>query len=320
MRVNSEFISNDKAILNINENMRFYKKYFQSVKPFLDTNCISVGTSRIDHEEEAIRYEDDDGYFITDNVLSFFKKNIPGPKVLYRINKDGFRSDNFEPYKKNNLGVLFAGCSLTFGEGLPENLSWPSMLQKKLSEFSKKTIQSYNMGYPAASIQLIIKNTISFINKFGKPKMLFLLLPNIERGIKLDKEISKYVTTIPGPYMRKKEKDRGPSKVYLDFSENYDVSDILLNITVQLNLLENYCNEAGIFFRWATWSPESQEILKELDFKNFLEFDNDYFKKIKNINNLDYWEYGNDGVHFGSSFSTYTSELFFKEVSEKYDV
>jgi hypothetical protein len=119
--------------------------------------------------------------------------------------------------------------------------------------------------------------------------------------------------------MHKNKKDREPLQVYLDFSENYDISDILLNITIQINLLENYCNEAGIFFKWSTWNPESQQIFKELGFKNFIEFDNNYFENIKNVNSLDYWEYGNDGVHFGSSFSTYASELFFKEILEKYN-
>lgn len=317
--IKPKYKDNEKAIKNINDNLTFYNKYLDSVKPFLHTDTISVGTSRIDHDEPAIRQEEPGGYFITDNVLSFFRSTPPGPKVLYRLNKDGFRSKNFENYEKDDLNVLVAGCSLTFGEGVPQEISWAGMLEPKIKDIFSKDVTLYNIGYPAASIQLIIKNTISFINKFGKPKFLFMLLPNIDRGLIFDKKSKRYVTAIPGPFMPVDKKEQESSRVYLDFSENYEVSDILLHVSIQMNLLENFCNEAGIFFRWSTWNTDSKKAFKELGFKNFLEWDENYFDKVHNVDNLPYWEYGNDGVHFGSSFSTYASELFTDSIREEYD-
>jgi hypothetical protein len=313
-----EYEENEKAIKNMNRNLKFLEKDFNSVKDFLKTTSIDVGTSRIDHDEDAIRYTQPGGYFITDNILSFFRRTPPGPKVLYKLNKDGFRSKNFEPYKNDQLNVLVSGCSLTFGEGVPEEVSWPSMLQSELSEVSNKDVVLYNLGYPAASIQLIIKNTISFINKYGKPKFLFMLLPNIDRGLIFDKSKKKYVTAIPGYFQPKEDKRREESKVYIDFSENYEISDILLHVSIQINLLESFCNEAGILFKWSTWNEDSQKIFKELGFKNFLEWDLDYFSKVKNTKDLPYWEYGNDGVHFGSSFSTYASKLFLNSIPREH--
>ena len=50
-------------------------------------------------------------------------------KIKYKVNSDSCRSNEF-----NNNNVLILGCSHTFGSGLPVEMTWPSILGKKINE------------------------------------------------------------------------------------------------------------------------------------------------------------------------------------------
>jgi len=49
--------------------------------------------------------------------------------VSYRRNRHGFRGDNFT----DHTDLICLGCSFTFGFGIPEEHSWPSVLAKRLA-------------------------------------------------------------------------------------------------------------------------------------------------------------------------------------------
>ncbi len=108
--------------------------------------------------------------------LSFKIQSNKNTDIHYTINNDGFRCDNFN--KNITTEFLFAGCSETFGQGGPLKDCWAYMLN---SEFSLNNY--FNLGQSGSGYQAIVYNVLSYIKKYGSPKVLFILFPNIEREI-----------------------------------------------------------------------------------------------------------------------------------------
>ena len=124
---------------------------------------------------------DDEGYFICNEWRD---PQIKGPRIQYKINKDGFRSKHFATLKKENFNILYGGCSWTFGEGLPEEMTWTYQVTQGIKNKINKNVIDYNLGFMAFSIDLIIKNVMSFIRLYGKPDVIFLCFPDVGRKIK----------------------------------------------------------------------------------------------------------------------------------------
>ena len=112
----------------------------------------------------------------------------------YTLNSDNFRSDEF--VKEHQLDhILFAGCSNTFGAGVEYKKTW----SYKLYETIKKDINIdgyYNLGLCGGSIFEILININKYIQSHGFPKIIFILLPEIERDAIYFKEPEKSLTPI----------------------------------------------------------------------------------------------------------------------------
>ena len=81
--------------------------------------------------------------------------------IKYKLNKDLFRSIHFDEFDKNKNNMLFSGCSSTFGIGLPDECLWSNMVLKEIN-----ADESFNSSFFGHSIDIIIKNIMSFISKF----------------------------------------------------------------------------------------------------------------------------------------------------------
>jgi len=101
-------------------------------------------------------------------------------KDIYKLNKFGFRSDEFI---NNHYGkhIIFAGCSYTFGDSVFLADSWAYKVYLEIAK--KETLSGYfNLGSPGASTQECIDQIFNYVNIFGNPQAIFLLMPNAERG------------------------------------------------------------------------------------------------------------------------------------------
>lgn len=90
-------------------------------------------------------------------------------KVKYLIDEFGFR--NFNNIDSN---LWFFGCSLTFGEALDYEKTFPYIISNKLN------VSFYNFGTCGASIDLITRLLYKLKNKF-KEKTIVILLPHSSR-------------------------------------------------------------------------------------------------------------------------------------------
>ena len=134
--------------------------------------------------------------YFTNKSLKPFGLSV---KDLYRSNSSFFRSDEFSK-KHDGLHILFAGCSITFGDGMFEEYSWPYLVHQKISQ-SMKTSGLYNIAFPGANHSDIILQIFKYINEYGNPDLIFINFPDIERQI--EHGMGKTVTSevVSGLYM-----------------------------------------------------------------------------------------------------------------------
>jgi len=259
-------------------------------------------------------------------------KVIDGPDFNYILNKEGFRSKSFDEFNVNNKNILFAGCSHTFGSGLPESHVWVKKLIDKVS--NNNSFDYYNIGIPGAPTQVIIKNILTFFVKVGIPDYLFMLLPETSRGLKWDGNRYASVSYYP--------KSDGFSEFTKNYSNSYVHEDALLIETMLIHLLESLCKSLNVKFIWSSTIIFQNDFNEAMNFKNYISLDKNldkYYVKTpedikqyggqydeyinqyplllsslnkKNINSEPYWAIASDGAHFGSYCHAHMADTFFK--------
>ena len=118
-----------------------------------------------------------------------FKKVSVNPKFItygksdffYKRNSRGFRSDNFD--NDDDVKILYAGCSLTEGVGLPLEHTWSHFVNSFIGRDLSRKLKMYNIGYGGFSIDAIVRFTyLTVKNNILMPDIVLLLLPSITRN------------------------------------------------------------------------------------------------------------------------------------------
>ena len=197
------------------------------------------------------------------NEAGWFKDGIIVDGFEFNLNSRFYRSPEFQ----EGMDVLFTGCSVTFGQGLPEEYIWGTMLSRKLG------LSYANLSLPGKSAESLIKNIFAYFKEFGHPKYLFCLFPNPERTtittnakilVSKDMEkMSKHFLTKVGYWDVIKD-------LHLNYYENLEerpkyskspyISEDILPIEFavfktlsSIQILEQYCEVAGIKLVWGPW-------------------------------------------------------------------
>lgn len=257
----------------------------------------------------------------------------------YKLNKNGFRSKSFDSFDKNKINVLFAGCSVTFGNGIPEGYTWPDLTISKLKDKLKKDIDFYNLALPGAGAFLNYKNIISFIKNIGIPDYIFISLPETTRSLFWNEEESIFSNVLLDAYFK---------PVQDTHRESFIQENSLMNIITVMHSLEYICNVLNIKLFWTSWNEVSANVYSKFNFKNFFIFspghplsvippkigmdeaklkDSILKKKQRdldakilsklNVNNLPFWLVARDALHPGTCFSEFYSEEFIKQIFSK---
>jgi hypothetical protein len=125
------------------------------------------------------------------------KVNEFNDNIEYKLNEQYFRSQSFSNFNSNNVNALYAGCSFTFGMGLPDSLLWTSILNDKIEKYLDKKVEPFNIGFRGFSNYLIIKNIMSFIRTYGKPNFLFIVFPDCAREFLFNEKSEQYEYVFP---------------------------------------------------------------------------------------------------------------------------
>ena len=229
----------------------------------------------------------------------------------YKLNSYRYRGPEFT----ENVDILAAGCSFTYGIGVPEEGTWPAILAKNLN-------MSYvNVSAPGASIEWITTSIYRYINTFGKPKMLVVLLPDLIRGeISVDgvNSVSEEVGTqdFVQQYWDNEEKQgvvthqklEAASDVPRLIKKPYPIesteseAESIRNSIRELRVLESYCKAAEIPLVWSSWADDVAHMMDFFDdhhinsFDNFMHLDGIRFWKSHKIELLPKTEDDPDGI------------------------
>jgi len=123
------------------------------------------------------------------------KNGLELSDIYNKPNSHGLRSDEFTT-EHHGLHVLFAGCSVTFGEALPEEYIWPKIVYDRLREKEQNISGYFNVGINGGNHLDIINQVFSYIKKFGNPNVIFINFPDTQRliGAGLPEEYLHLVT------------------------------------------------------------------------------------------------------------------------------
>ena len=199
---------------------------------------------------------------------------LPGDK--YTFNSLGYRSDEFISTAK----ILVAGCSQTYGIGIPDDYVWGNIL-------SKKTGMSYaNIGLSGKSIPRIVHNIFSYFKEIGNPEYLFVVFPEMSRltipvneflisendkGYNLaDTNINRYKEIANKPKYSK-----APHSVEQIITQEFTIWESLTHI----QMLEQYCLSSNIILAYGSFDQDSNNILKyaknEKNYTAFVDLETD---------------------------------------------
>lgn len=116
---------------------------------------------------------------VEENYRKYFNDS-PEP-VLGIFNDFGQRCDDFKKDHGDKLHVLYAGCSFTYGEGVPIDLSWSGIVHEYINSYIADTSGYFNVGKGGLNFKRIQNQIMGYIKYSGKPDIIFINLPEIGR-------------------------------------------------------------------------------------------------------------------------------------------
>lgn len=252
-------------------------------------------------------------WYGTDNLHIYIKngnKKYGYEDVIYEINENGYRINTPLNENKNSNVIACFGCSNTFGQGLPWNEIWVSVLNKKLGD-NWKTI---NYGVCGASNDTVARLIYNYTQN-NKPKIICCYFPEIFRL-----EFFDYNLQLKNFFPRKND-----NNIHLEDYNAYkrlaNEENCLFNFIKNFKLIQNLCKVNNITFYWNTWSENILNMGKEGISNNFdidsftgsLFDDSDVYRHQPD--NFD-WHNNSarDGAHFGSFVHEKLADSFYKKI------
>jgi hypothetical protein len=212
--------------------------------------------------------------------------------VQYPLNNYCHMSDDFFPLDSQNTNVLFAGCSVTAGEYLPYGYAWPHHLYDYLKEKNSNIGPKHILGFPGGNAEKIIANIFKYIDKFGKPDYIFLMLPDMFRIYTAKEDIfAPEITYSSGSTI---------NDLMFPFQGMYQYQMAYRN-------LEILCSALNIKLMGTSWEKCANVEMAKLNFKTYSslketkagatveKMSNPKYKRFKK----DYYIYGSDHMHPG---------------------
>jgi hypothetical protein len=201
-------------------------------------------------------------------------KNITvDPLTEYLPNSLGYRSPEF-----TQADVLFAGCSHTYGVGVPEEAIWGVQVSKSLG------LSYMNLAGSGQSVYFAVQNIFAFIKKYGPPKIVMMVLPSLSRmltpvSVPLARALNRQSRSrLPGREILTASSGSGWSQTEdLDTDirpkhqkipyvlENVLYPELSYYLNLQhLNALQLFCASTGIELLWGSLSEENSDLFASL--------------------------------------------------------
>jgi len=167
--------------------------------------------------------------------------------ITYRINSEGFRSEEFDPQLPSLVSL---GCSYTVGLGLPEQSTWPYLVSQKLK------LQNYNLAWGGASADTCFMLAQYWLPVL-KPQLVIMAAPPKNRfDLILETEFLEHETYMPAH-------ESGGTETS-DFIKHWFLNERNANLNNSRNKLavEGLCARLGIHcltYNVSDWFAKSRE-------------------------------------------------------------
>jgi hypothetical protein len=109
--------------------------------------------------------------------------------ITYRINRNGFRSEEFDPQVDSMISL---GCSYSIGIGLPENTTWSYLVSDSLK------LANYNLAWAGTSADTCFMQAEYWV-PILRPKLVVMAAPPKHRfDLVIEQPNLKHQTYLPG--------------------------------------------------------------------------------------------------------------------------
>jgi len=193
------------------------------------------------------------------------------PTHSYTHNSWGCRDKEFT----GPVDIIAAGCSMTYGQGVPLEYRWSELVSKNLDATTS------TLAVPGWSTQSIVNAIMNYITKFGKPKAIAIWLPDFfridlvtnEKLLVIDKkkandiesgEVIRLVNTAIGHINETPKVSKKPHVV----GEVLNSETTALLAGQSLRFLIEYCKEADIELVYSTWDLGAHELIEYIKHLN----------------------------------------------------
>jgi hypothetical protein len=240
------------------------------------------------------------------NEKEIYQNQLTGsdePEIIYKLNDFNYRCENFI---KDHSGkhIVFAGCSVTFGEGLEIEETW----SKKLYDLINKDFKCsgyFNLALPGSSITHQIVLLFKYFKNYGNPDIVFLNSPGLVR-------FYSYSSV---------------DNLFFDSFYNNESKKMINLISYQYYLmLDQYCksNKIKLYcFSWKDKKENHEDLYHDIE-DTFINFDSFYPIKTKEIlyyckeyvfNNKGkkYLIKARDNDHHGIAFHEYWAKFIYEK-------
>ena len=186
------------------------------------------------------------------------KSGHPNDYISYKFNSLGYRCKEF----KTNEEMLIAGCSQTFGMGIEKEYIWGNSVGRHFN------LNPANLSVPGSSTSSIINNLFAYFKRFGNPKVLICLFPEMTRfqipvnqkyvsSDQIDRSLknSNSFPFLSYLYIKNYLNDDRPSYQKAPFRlEEILTEDVpFFHNMKSIMMLDQYCNSNNIKFYWSVW-------------------------------------------------------------------
>jgi len=170
----------------------------------------------------------------------------------YNLNSYGFRYN--EP-KSDNI-LLSVGCSMTFGQGLPEEYVYPYMVSKELG------YECVNVALPGTGPDIQIMNATWSLLKYKPKIVLFYMSTPNRRFLATENGFMNWIPQYDHESLTKIEK-----RIFLTLDEKYSFTRTLQTIW-QLYPFVQLCNSIGTKLYFRCWDGEANAHIMKYEFMN----------------------------------------------------
>lgn len=247
-------------------------------------------------------------YFLTYAEKNDYKIK-PSDKIVYKLNNYGHRSDNFAPIDQDKTNILFAGCSSTFGEGIPEDTRWTNRVHNQFKDAGPLQV----LGYPGAGADKLVSNIVKYCSQYGNPDYLFVMFADFSRHVEfLDRNgEKKFENVLMFNYGEKS----------ISYKDN-ELETALFQFQNYYRILEAYCKSNNIKLYTSSWDSLTSQQMERLGFDTFrtMRFNEieEYFFALdkEDLHGLDKKLYflARDGHHDGTIRQRFVGDAFMKRV------